>query len=152
MRTFTQVSYSEVIGQIASEHGLQHTVTGLTTPRHDYLMQADSDFGFLNEIADRSGCDWWIDGSAWSPALRDRFHPGHPRGGEDLHSFSVRASALHPGTATIKGWWPKTKQSVSADGANSTSGADANLSPSGVCSGRSRAVYGVVVEFVALLS
>ena len=61
VRTFTQVSYSEVIAQIAGEHGLQHTVTGLTTPRHDYLLQADSDFGFLNEIADRSGSDWWID-------------------------------------------------------------------------------------------
>ena len=128
VRTFTQVSYSDVIGQIAGEHGLQHTVTGLTTPRHDYLLQADSDFGFLNEIADRTGCDWWVDdralivqpyGTASTPVALDA--------GADLHSFSVRASALHPGTATIKGWWPKTKQSVSASGARATNGADANL-------------------------
>ena len=127
VRTFTQVSYSEVIAQIAGEHGLQHTVTGLTTPRHDYLMQADSDFGFLNEIADRSGCDWWIDGGSLVVQPYGTGSTPVTLAAEDMHSFSVRASALHPGTATIKGWWPKTKQSVSADGATSTSGADANL-------------------------
>ncbi len=127
VRTFTQVSYSEVIGQIAGEHGLQHTVTGLTTPRHDYLMQADSDFGFLNEIADRSGSDWWIDDGALVVQPYETTSTPTTLSAEDMHSFSVRASALHPGTATIKGWWPKTKQSVSADGATSTSGADANL-------------------------
>ena len=127
VRTFTQVSYSEVIGQIAGEHGLQHTVTGLTTPRHDYLLQADSDFGFLNEIADRSGADWWIDDRTLVVQPYQSTSTPIALAAQDLHSFSVRASALHPGTATIKGWWPKTKQSVSADGARSTSGADANL-------------------------
>jgi len=128
VRTFTKVSYAEVIGQIAGEHGLQKRVTGLTSPRQDYLMQADSDFGFLNEIADRSGSDWWVDGrtlvvqpfgAAPSPITLTVE--------TDLNTFSVRASALHPGTATIKGWWPKTKQSVSADGASSRNGANANL-------------------------
>ena len=128
VRTFTMVSYAEVIGQIAGEHGLQKTVTGLSSPRQDYLLQADSDFGFLSEIADRSGCDWWIDGKTLV------FQPfGQApsavtlKAEEDLDSFSVRASALHPGTATIKGWWPKTKQSVSADGAKSRNGANAHL-------------------------
>lgn len=128
VRTFTKVSYSEVIAQIAGEHGLQHAVIGLTTPRHDYLLQADSDFGFLNEIADRSGSDWWIDGGKLIvQPYETASTPITLSAEEDLHTFSVRASALHPGTATIKGWWPKTKQSVSAAGANSTSGADANL-------------------------
>ncbi len=128
VRTFTKVSFAEVIGQIAGEHGLQKSVTGLTSPRQDYLLQADSDFGFLSEIADRSGCDWWIDGKTLV------FQPfGQAPSGvtlkaeEDLDSFSVQASALHPGTATIKGWWPKTKQSVSADGAKSRNGANAHL-------------------------
>jgi uncharacterized protein involved in type VI secretion and phage assembly len=128
VRTFTKISYSEVIGQIAGEHGLEKTVTGLTSPVHDYLLQADSDFGFLNEIADRSGCDWWIDGQSLVVQPYETTSTPITLAAEaDLHSFSVRASALHPGTATIRGWWPKTKQSVSADGAKSTSGADANL-------------------------
>ncbi|MET0864456.1 MAG: phage baseplate assembly protein V, partial [Nakamurella sp.] len=128
VRTFTQVSYAEVIGQIATEYGLQRSVVELTT-RHEYLMQADSDFGFLNEIADRTGCDWWMDGHQLT------FQPcGQVRGAavaldaeSTLDTFSVRASALHPGTATISGWWPKTKQSVSADGVLPTTGADATL-------------------------
>ena len=127
VRTFTQVSYSEVIAVIAGEHGLQQSVTGLTTPRHDYLMQADSDFGFLNEIADRSGSDWWIDDGTLVVQPYESTSTPITLAAEDLHSFSVRASALHPGTATIRGWWPKTKQSVSADGAKSTNGANANL-------------------------
>jgi uncharacterized protein involved in type VI secretion and phage assembly len=128
VRTFAQVSYSEVITQITGEYGLQNDVTGLTTPRHDYLLQADSDFGFLNEIADRSGSDWWVDGrSLVVKPYGTQSTPVILTVDDDLRSFSVRASALHPGTATIRGWWPKTKQSVSADGADSTSGPDANL-------------------------
>ena len=126
-RTFTKVSYSEVISQIAQEYGLQAKVTASAT-RQEYLMQADSDFGFVTEIADRTGSDWWIDGKTLV------FGPATPSGtaikltvGEDLDSFSVRATALHPGTPTICGWWPTTKQSVTASGAKSTSGPTASL-------------------------
>ena len=55
VRTFTKVSYSEVIRRSPSEHGLAQQVDRRPPTRHDYLMQADSDFGFLNEIADRTG-------------------------------------------------------------------------------------------------
>jgi phage protein D/phage baseplate assembly protein gpV len=127
VRTFTKTSYAGVIGQIAGEHGLRHSVTGLTA-QQDYLMQADSDFGFLNEIADRTGCDWWMDGGSMV------FKPYDPAGTTvelsaetDLETFSVRATALHPGTATIRGWWPKTKQTVSADGTTAQNGSSAAL-------------------------
>ena len=40
-------------------------------------MQADSDFGFITEIADRTGYDWWVDGKTLVlPAGR---HPRAPR-------------------------------------------------------------------------
>ena len=80
-------------------------------------MQADSDFGFLNEIADRIRLT--TGGSTVGRWSSSRQRPTATAValtvGDDLDSFSVRASALHPGTATICGWWPKTKQSVSAD-------------------------------------
>jgi phage protein D/phage baseplate assembly protein gpV len=127
VRTFTRVSYADVIRQIAGEHGMSVRVTGLTQ-QQDYLMQADSDFGFLNEIADRSGSDWWMAGRELI------FQPWESDGtpvslavGEDLLAFSVKATALHPGATTIRGWWPKTKQSVSASGAPSRSRPSANL-------------------------
>jgi len=126
VRTFTKVTYADVIGQIAGEHGLQKKVT-LVGAQHEYLMQADSDFGFLNEIADRTGCDWWMEGRT---LVFQPYGPGTdpvPLDTHDLHSFSVRATALHPGKATILGWWPKTKQSVSADGTAARNGASANL-------------------------
>jgi phage protein D len=127
VRTFTKVTYSEVVSQIAREYGLRSEVTA-SHERQEYLMQADSDFGFVAEIADRTGHDWWVDGKTLY------FRPSAPTGtavrltvGEDLDSFSVRASALHPGTPTICGWWPTTKQSVTANGATSNAGSTADL-------------------------
>ncbi len=127
VRTFTKVSYSDVISQIAREYGLQSDVTA-PTEQQEYLMQADSDFGFVTEIADRTGSDWWVDEKTL------RFRPSTPTGtavrltvGEELDSFSVRASALHPGTPTICGWWPTTKQSVTADGVRTTTASTAAL-------------------------
>ena len=127
VRTFTMVTYSEVISKIAQEYGLRAQVSA-TTERQEYLMQADSDFGFVGEIADRTGSDWWVD------ARTLHFQPATTAStavrltvGEQLESFSVRASALHPGTPTICGWWPKTKQSVTANGMTSTSGSTAHL-------------------------
>jgi uncharacterized protein involved in type VI secretion and phage assembly len=46
---------------------------------------------------------------------------------EDLDSFSVQASALHPGSAAVCGWWPMTKQSVRATSAPSQVGSTASL-------------------------
>jgi uncharacterized protein involved in type VI secretion and phage assembly len=127
VRTFTKVSYSEVISQIAREYGLQGEVTA-PSEQQEYLMQADSDFGFITEIADRTGHDWWVEGKTLF------FRPPTPPAtairlavGEELDSFSVRASALHPGTPTICGWWPTTKQSVTADGARTTTASSAAL-------------------------
>lgn len=127
VRTFTKVSYADVIGKIAAEHGLQCNVSGLTE-RHEYLMQADSDFGFLNEIADRSGCDWWMTGRTlvfqhWQTATVT----SQLSAGDDLLAFTVKATALHPGATTVRGWWPKTKQTVSANGAASRLRPDAAL-------------------------
>lgn len=127
VRTFTQVTYTDVISQIAREHGLSSRVSPLTE-RQEYIMQADSDIGFLTEIADRTGCDWWMDGRSLVFAPSDAAStPVKLTVGEELDTFSVRATALHPGRPTIRGWWPRTKQSISAVGAASDLGSTANL-------------------------
>jgi phage protein D len=127
VRTFTKVSYAEVISQIAQDYGLQAEVTA-SSVQQEYLMQADSDFGFITEVADRTGHDWWVEGKSLY------FRPPTPAAaaigltvGEELDTFSVRASALHPGTPTICGWWPTTKQSVTADGTRTTTASTAAL-------------------------
>jgi len=63
IRTFAAITYGEVIAQICREQGLSYENRGGTdalTVQQDYLMQSDTDFGFLTEIADRTGNDWWV--------------------------------------------------------------------------------------------
>lgn len=119
VRTFTQVSYSDVVSKIAREYGITANATA-TDSVHEYLLQTDSDFGFITEMADRAGYDWWLDGSGTL-----QFHPmGSFTGtvpsvtwgavGGGLQQFSVRASALHPKKVTVNGWDAASKSPVTS--------------------------------------
>ncbi len=127
--SYTRMSYSDIVKKIAGNYGLSAEVDA-TGQICDYTLQADSDFGFVSELADRVGFDWWVEdktlmfkkpaAAAGGPALAV---------GEDLRQFSVRASALHPGQTTVTGWVPKTKQAVAGVSApvNRSLLPDANL-------------------------
>jgi uncharacterized protein involved in type VI secretion and phage assembly len=118
VRTFTQVAYSDVVSQIGSEYGL--TVNASATPSvHEYLLQSDSDFGFLTEMADRAGYDWWVDAGGtlqFHQMAASTDSATTVTWGEfgTLRSFSVRASALHPNKVTVNGWDAANKQSVTS--------------------------------------
>lgn len=111
-RTFQQQKASDIVSQIASEHGLSAKVSA-TTIMHPYLLQTTSDLALVEELADREGFDWWVQGnelhfakpSAGGAAVSLTF-------GEDLTDFSVRMSALHPGWTTVTGWDQAQKQPV----------------------------------------
>ena len=60
VRSFAKMKYSDIVRTIAGEYGLSATVDDTAT-QYDYVQQTDSDFGFLSEMADRVGFDWWID-------------------------------------------------------------------------------------------
>lgn len=120
-RTFTQQLYSDIVNTIAGEYGLSVQATS-TESQQDYVLQKDSDFGFLCEIADRIGYDWWVDpsgtlqfhpmgaGEATAPTLRW----SQPGPLPELRHFSVRASALHPQKVTVHGWDTREMTSVTA--------------------------------------
>jgi len=133
IRTFASITFGEVIGQICREHGLSYENrqgTDALTVQQDYIMQADTDFGFLTEIADRTGNDWWVEGSTLVVAAPADGQAVATLGfGDDptLVAFTVRASALHPAEPVVHGWWPKTKQSVTAQGRAATSTGTASL-------------------------
>ncbi len=125
VRSFAQMKYSDIVSTIAGEYGLSPTVDDSAT-MYDYVQQTDSDFGFLSEMAERLGYDWWID----DRKLMFRKPTAGPAGavltvGEDLRQFSVRASALHPGATKVTGWTPKTKQGLIGQ----ASAAEAGLLP-----------------------
>lgn len=113
VRTFTEVSYSDVVRKMATEIGLRAQVSA-TTERFKYLIQADTDYGFLCELADRVGFDWWVDDKTlhFAAPQSDAAPARTLTLGEDLTQFGVRASALHPKSASVTGWDPAAKQSV----------------------------------------
>lgn len=120
VRTFAEMTYSDIVSQIGREAGLTVQATA-TSSQHKWIMQADSDFGFLSEIASRAGYDWWID-----PSGKLRFHPMFHDTGKSarlewdpvsptLQHFSVRASALHPQTVKVRGWDAQQVQPLTGD-------------------------------------
>ncbi len=133
IRTFAAITYGEVIALICREQGLSYENRGgsdALTTQQDYLLQADTDFGFLTEIADRTGNDWWVEESTLVLAAPGDQQVSASLGfGDDptLVDFTVRASALHPAEPVVHGWWPQTKQSVSAQGRAATSSGTASL-------------------------
>ncbi len=138
VRTFTNVTYGAVLTQIAGEAGLSAEVgefNGSTTT-WPYLLQSDTDFGFVSELAERTGSDWWIEErtlhfkapASAAPVLNLSFDPAQRTPGS-LSRFSVHASMLHPTKATVQGWSPQLKAEVAgtAEGTTGVPVANANL-------------------------
>ena len=76
VRTFQKQRHSDVVSAIAGEEGLRADVTD-TKIRFDYLIQTTTNYAFLDEIAFRTGFEWWIDGTTL--ALRATRHLGRRR-------------------------------------------------------------------------
>lgn len=120
IRTFTQVTISNVVQKMAQEHGLQAMVDA-TTQQFEHLTQADSDAGFLSELADRLGYDWWVeDRKLYFKKVVESAPVVELRQGETLVQFGVRATALHNGEITTAGWEPARKQAVQGKSARTS--------------------------------
>jgi uncharacterized protein involved in type VI secretion and phage assembly len=128
VRTFTNMTYSAVVGQIAREHGLA-LATDPTNTSYEYLMQSDTDFGFLTEMADRAGYDWWVEADKTLHFKMIGSVTDQPQltWGLGLRHFAVRASGLHPGQITVTGWDPNLKQNISANSVTPQPDTTANL-------------------------
>jgi uncharacterized protein involved in type VI secretion and phage assembly len=112
IKTFLNMTFSDIVSQVASGAGMTAEVSS-TSEVHPYVLQADSDLGFLDELASRTGYDWWVEGTAL------QFKPPSTAGsvltlelGKDLQEFSVSASGLLPTKAQVVGWDNATQSSI----------------------------------------
>lgn len=110
--TYVAGSYSSVIGELARQAGL--TARVLTTGRIDYLLQVDSDLALLDALADRSGFDWWVDGTTLHFARSSGSTRVPLTMGEQLLAFGARATGLRPDAVRVEGWDRLAQDSVSA--------------------------------------
>ncbi len=118
-KTYTQRSYTTIVEGLVGKYFNKSSITAVSETQ-EYVLQSDSDFAFITEIADRLGYDWWVD-----PQGVFQFHPMGSQSGSSptvawtgkdggLQHFSVKASALHPQKVIVDGWDPNQQEAVTA--------------------------------------
>jgi len=133
-RTFLNMSDADVIGQIASEHGLSPRIN-MSGPTYRVLAQVNlSDLAFLRERARSFDAELWMEGSTLHAQCRaDRDH-GTLRityGGE-LREFSVVADLAGQRTSlNVCGWDVAGKSALAYEADDSVIGSELNGDVSG---------------------
>ncbi|WP_448071448.1 phage baseplate assembly protein V [Georgenia yuyongxinii] len=120
-RTFLNIGYADVVTKVVSGAGVSVKVDALSG-QQEYLLQTDTDLGFVDEIARRVGYDWVVDGGTfrfWSSwAGRGRTGTIGPdvevTAGDALRDFAVTVAADAPTSVTVRGWDPVQQQVVTA--------------------------------------
>jgi phage protein D/phage baseplate assembly protein gpV len=142
------VTFSDIASQIAGKNGLRVSV-GTTPPlQFPYLLQTTDDRTFLNDLAERLGVTWRVDGDQLVVA------PTAPAGltvrwGEELRRFSTRLNAAGPlDKVEVRGWDIARKQThAGASGTLST-----RLSATGRSPTERNRAYALKTPFTRLMS
>jgi phage protein D len=118
-RSFEDVSDTDVIEQIASDHSLQTEIDIDGPAQHRVLCQVNqSDLAFLRERARAIDAELWITGSTLHAQARSRRSEGEIvfGYGQRLKEFSVLADLTHQCTQlTVSGWDVSAKQGMTHD-------------------------------------
>jgi phage protein D len=141
-KTFVQQTYTQAVSQIAREMGLtaqlDHT---LNTPTHPYLVCTGTYAAFLDEIALKTGTEWFVDGTT----LHVRRRVAKPattvlKFGDKLVRFKARFSGSdRVSEVQVRSWDPSAKQAVVGTAAVLNSGVEGSNAPGGASSMRSKA-------------
>jgi uncharacterized protein len=133
-RTFTDMSDSAIINQIANDHGLSPQVS-VGGPTYKLLAQVNqSDLAFLRERARAIDAELWMEGND----LNVKSHSA--RNGAtlqldfraNLRAFSVLADLAHQRTSlTVSGWDVAAKESISFEATESAIREELNGDTSG---------------------
>ena len=113
-RTFMKVSDTDVISQIANEHGL-NPVIDVTGPQYNLLAQVNqSDLAFLRERARSIDAELWMDGKTLHAQSRTKRNAGTVSltYGRELQELTVMADLAHQRTSVIASGWDVTSKSA----------------------------------------
>src|SRR5882762_6312130 len=134
-RTFSDVSDSDVIKQVANEHGLSPSVN-LSGPTYKVLAQVNqSDLAFVRERARAVDAEVWMDGST----LNGKSHKDRNGGslemtyGNQLRQFTVLADlAMQRTSVAVNGWDVSSKAKLQYEATDSAISSELNGDTSGV--------------------
>ena len=133
-RTFEDVSDSDVINQIAGDHGLTPSVN-VSGPTYKVLAQINqSDLAFLRERARSIDAELWMEGSTLNAkAHTDRGNQSlQMTYGGKLHEFSVIADlAMQRTSVSVSGWDVSSKSALQHESDDSIISGELNGDTSG---------------------
>ncbi|MDH4145758.1 MAG: VgrG-related protein [Acidimicrobiia bacterium] len=114
-RTFLNLTALDIVSKVAAENGLSAKASGPAQAKTKlpYYLHVGSDYALLSALAQRAGCDWWVDGSELHFAPRADSSPLQLTFGEDLQRFKVRfAAAGQTDQVEVRGWDPAAQKAV----------------------------------------
>lgn len=119
-RSFEDASDSDVVSQIAAQHGLQSDLD-MSGPTHKVLTQLNqSDLAFIRERAMSVDAEVWLEGSTLRAKKRANRHAGDVRltYGQGLQEISLRADLAGQCTSLlVSGWDVSAKEGVEHEAA-----------------------------------
>jgi uncharacterized protein involved in type VI secretion and phage assembly len=126
--TYTEVSASSIARGVAADAGLSIGTVDSTGDALPYVLQSDTDFGFITTLARRHGFDWWVDGETFHFRKPQSSPPVVPVSvTDDLIRFSVSTTAVASPEVKVNGWDRDRQEKVS--GSASPSALPANEVP-----------------------
>ena len=133
-RTFENVSDSDVMNQIANEHGLSPSIN-VNSPTHVVLAQVNqSDLAFLRARACAIDAELWIEGSTLNAKSRtDRINGSvELTYGNKLREFSALADLANQRTSLVlSGWDVSSKSAIKHEADDSVISGELNGGESG---------------------
>lgn len=117
VESFTDMSLKDIVSQLVQTAGLSLGTIDLPTTPVKYVLRNDTALGMIDEIAERTGCDWSILGttfSMWSAATGSApgAQPVSITMGMDVMSFSARQVGDGATSVTVRGWDPVAQSAV----------------------------------------
>ncbi|MGH9226702.1 MAG: VgrG-related protein [Acidimicrobiales bacterium] len=121
-RTFVKMSDSQVVAQIAQEHGLSASADS-SSITHEYLLQSETAYAFVSARARAIGYDWWVNDKTLHFKKEAKVGAGPTLTfGEDLVRFKVRASCAEAGKEVLVRAWDAATQKAIVGQASMTTG------------------------------
>lgn len=114
VRSLSQQSVSNVVSTIAGECGMTASCSG-GTHVYEGVFHAGTALELLDELTAREGLDWWVTGTTLHVAAPPSSGATVTLTRWDVHSLSVRASALPSTKTVVTGWDPATKKVVTGE-------------------------------------
>lgn len=117
VETYVKMTYTDIANTIAGRNGLRAVVdASASSIVFAYLMQDETDAAFLDRVALRAGCEWFVENDKLvvrpRPALTPAFTATYgPQG--DIRRFRARYSGVgHIGEVEVRGWDPAAKAAI----------------------------------------